>query len=131
MVITHAMTESLRCIVSTSTSMQRNAKHLVTWKSPPPLPLPSRKKYAHTVLAVLGMAGANQEYFPNPSHLAMTPPMPDYKLMALERDLLQYTKMKDNGSEKQPYTGEIAELCPHLKAATAMAICTSEVSQWP
>jgi hypothetical protein len=52
----------------------------------------------------------------------MTPQIPDYKLMALERDLLQYKKVKDNGCE-QPYTGEITELCPHLKAATAAAIC--------
>jgi hypothetical protein len=71
---------------------------------------------------VSGVAGADRENVPNPSDLAMIPPrITDYKLTALERDLLQYTKVIDNGHE-QPYTGEIPELCPHLKAATAMAI---------
>jgi hypothetical protein len=39
----------------------------------------------------------------------------------LEKELLQFVKVEDNGSV-QPYTGRITELCPHLKAVTAMVI---------
>jgi hypothetical protein len=46
-----------------------------------------------------------------------------YKLTALEKDLLKYTKLKDEDDAiGSPYRGRITELSPHLKASTAIAI---------
>ncbi len=47
-----------------------------------------------------------------------------YKLTALEKDLLKYAKLKDEDDAiGSPYRGRITELSPHLKASTAITIC--------
>lgn len=62
---------------------------------------------------------------PSQSHQGKkyTAQLPQYKLTGFEIDLLKYTQVKDDEGIGKPYMGRITELCPHLKAATALAIC--------